>query len=597
MTTDESRRTFLRLGLAACAGQVLVQAVNKTQAAVAGAVPTAENAVKNERSIKAVREQGPSDASPAQKKPTVDLVGAKSPAPTFARSSPDQKTWSETVKALTTSLLLTSTGTISGELSPRLYAIDHYFQFVAEKGDEAFSVFHVEPLLDQAADLLDRGLRDRATWDELGARWISLLLELHEYANLDEIHQREEAAGMYDLSAKQSYSDLMAEIAAASGANQNTDILTRLLNGNLSAKECWRINLEAQKAAWLSGVVPYSWGDQVFNGYKEPTVYGVKKKVADHASDAAEAQTEHSLNRERTYASVQKLSWEVNSQVATVRQDGQKAKYDWDALNANFLRERTLVARRLQDIKTRIATDPEGLLNHGKRLDALRERFNRDFRDALARLMVVREGLKSIYGFDAPLPAATQNSKYFDDCLIWARSAIQWLIRFARQEQSFVYPISVREIVGEEAWNRGCKSGKWNIAVTREMFINMTNLRIRGLSAFAEVCASCDKDRLWRVMVSPPRDSIVYHHSGTSVKLDQSRITPAHLHRVTSRNAARDPDVVSISAWHNVSPLGVWTVEMTGAKSYTNAYSQLKDINLDVIISYRTATAGIRGAK
>ena len=56
---------------------------------------------------------------------------------------------------------------------------------------KAFRFWHVEPLLDQAADLLDRGMRDRSTYDNLRSLYAKLLLDIMEFESTDAIHREE----------------------------------------------------------------------------------------------------------------------------------------------------------------------------------------------------------------------------------------------------------------------------------------------------------------------------------------------------------------------------------------------------------------------
>jgi hypothetical protein len=57
---------------------------------------------------------------------------------------------------------------------------------------------HVESLVDQSADLLDRASATRQRFDETSKQMFHLLLDLREYMQQDQVHRREEAAGSYD---------------------------------------------------------------------------------------------------------------------------------------------------------------------------------------------------------------------------------------------------------------------------------------------------------------------------------------------------------------------------------------------------------------
>jgi hypothetical protein len=268
---------------------------------------------------------------------------------------------------------------------------------------------------------------------------------------------------------------------------------------------------------------------------------------------------------------------------------GLGAKTAWENKNRGFARRRTKVARQCQDIKAKAVTDPEGLLNFGKRLDALKQSFQQDFRDALARLRVVRQGLGDIYGYEEPFPENEQSIDYFDDCLLWTRKAIQWLIRFARQEQSFVLPISIRDTVGDSNWQQGLKTGSWQAYLPDTYFdaLSMVHVRLRGIGAVVK-SRSRDDERLWQIEVRVPDQSQIKHLPlGETRPLDQSAIPPCILGRVTGRESRRDPDVVGSSALHNASPINAWTVKVLASVPYSEIYVDLEDIVLDLHLSFR----------
>src|SRR5262249_15986970 len=63
--------------------------------------------------------------------------------------------------------------------------------------EDRYPPSHVEILLDQAADLLDRCLKDRAEWNTLFEKWFRNQLELYEFYKIDEIQDEELAAGAF----------------------------------------------------------------------------------------------------------------------------------------------------------------------------------------------------------------------------------------------------------------------------------------------------------------------------------------------------------------------------------------------------------------
>jgi hypothetical protein len=129
-----------------------------------------------------------------------------------------------------------------------------------------------------------------------------------------------------------------------------------------------------------------------------------------------------------------------------------------------FKWRRTLVARRLAELKIRLATEKGGALHFAEKAAASRERFDRDYRDAVARLRATSDGLAAIFGYGVPLPPTVANSlasggtmpsSHFDDTLKWVRDAISWLIAFGQSDEVHTETISLRYDLTHEAWKSG----------------------------------------------------------------------------------------------------------------------------------------------
>lgn len=510
----------------------------------------------------------------------------------FKRPPEQQAVWDNILKRLDKDLALTAGNTVDGALKPDLMRVEKGFEFKSEASDTDFSELHVGPLLDQASDLLDRCLRERTRWDDLSAKWVTFLMELHEYAELDKIHAEEEEKGVYDTPWQVSKASSAAERMSANLSEQQKDIVERARKVLFSKEEQNRQYNADRKTAWLVGLVAYFFGTQKFSGYIKHKWSGVPETVSHWSVDAAEAKSSHSLSSRNSSLAIQRNVFHASELTTKSRLPGAAAQAEWDSQNRMFLRRRTLVARRLQDIRVLSSTSPDGALNYGKRLEGMRTRFRRDFRDALARLKPAAEGLALLYGYKVALPKNTLSVDYYDNCLEWTRRAVQWLIRFSRAEQNVVVPISVRTVLGDQEWKEGLKKGRWSLTVDAKtpvigpMLSALRHVRMRGLGAF--VSGKKVSDSLWQLAVSLPPEAKVKHLNGDEVTIDQSRIPSCLLARVSERDSQREPDVVGLSALLNASPLGdSWTVELQGAMPPTGA--KVEDVHLELHLAYRQA--------
>jgi hypothetical protein len=518
--------------------------------------------------------------------------GIESPVPAEFERNPEERAAFETVtKRLRTQLGLESTTDGGITFSSEEMQILHGFDFSPIQRDCSFLYLHIEPLIDQAADLLDRCLKERSNWDDSAAKMFNQLLELNEYADLDAIHRVEEREGIYDVPFKRSYAEANSEYFNNYFNEWLSQYVDTTISGYWTNAKINEVSGAAQLAGWLSGCVPYYFRSQSFDQYGQATWNGVTKDIKDHAHDSATIQAFHSLFSQ--FRSVLQQKWQFYSfqHSSGRRLPGLEAQYDWDFKNSSFQRWRTATARRYQDYKLRAATTADGILNYGKRLRGMRDRFHLDFRDAIARLQVLYRGLKEVYGYDVALPVNNDPVNYLDDCVLWVRSAIQALICFARREQGMALPISVRSACGERAWCAGLRTGRWKFKLDPTVFPSMAHVRLRGISATV-AAQPCSRARVWRIKATPPPSARIFHLDNQVVTLDQSMLSPVLMGRAQDRNSNRDPDIVGASSLHNASPIGEWTVEVLGAVPHIGRHpgqlgAQLHDICIDLQIAYR----------
>lgn len=479
-------------------------------------------------------------------------------------------------------------------------AIDYGFTFTAEPTDAEFRYQHCETLLDQAADLLDRGQRDRRDWDELAVKKFGVATELTEYYAIDVIHQKEIEKGFYTVESKLSHATASAERYNMLGSNMSANYLEWLLKNQFSDTEMRRQADTAQLAAFLSHLAAYELPAQ--GGLVRHAWGGNTKTIPEHLLDATFAQVWHSLLNQQVSLLSQHQSYQTTVDSATRRTEGLQAKADWDRSDIEFRRGRTKVARDIADLKMKAYTEPRGALNYDERMKPLKARFTRDFRDALARLRAASEGLSSLYGYDRSLPSSimntlggTSSSEYqlIDDSENWTRDAISWLLRFTQLDQNYILPISIRRTINNDTqWKAGLAQGSWRIRLPEELFPDQRHIRLRGIGATVEV-DSGEADELWQVVVKPPATAVSRHLSGQNRTLQQNQVPPIRLARVTARNSNRDTDVVGVVSLHNVSPLGFgpqpeWTISMAQTSLQGVQLKKVKDLVLDLHLAVRS---------
>jgi hypothetical protein len=488
---------------------------------------------------------------------------APEPVPAFQRPETADLAWKEIAEAIGTSLGITEGNRLDAPLSHTFSALGRSIRNIgALKEDPNFYFLHVEPLVDQAADLLDRSIQERASYDAISEKALKLALELNEYKELDKIHQREESAGLYDVPHAESSARANAEQRNQGGMRMNKYLIKNMLDRYFSFEKFNSVANEYRKSAWLGGLVPYSWEGQRFGGYASHTYGSVTKEANDHMADAGWETALHSMGQQEIQARIQEETYESAELSSGELLHGLEAKAKWDNVNRSFQRQRTLVARKFQDLKAKAATSPDGILNYAKRLGGIRSRFEQDFKSAYSRLIAAEKGLRIVYGYNKPLPRDSSQIDFYDDVLFWTRDAIDWLVRFSRLEQTIVLPLEVRRLTGPDRWDEGCKNGVWTFEVSESAFPNMHHMRMRGVSVTVSKSGRGTAHDLYQVILKAPKASRFTHLHCDQVPVDQASLPPLVFGRVSEREDRREPDILGLSSWHNVSPVGLWTVEI-----------------------------------
>jgi len=177
-------------------------------------------------------------------------------------------------------------------------------------------------------------------------------------------------------------------------------------------------------------------------------------------------------------------------------------------------------------------------------------------------MRAIKIGLKEIYNYEMKVLADTSNP--FDNALLSIRDAMEWLVKFASQEQNYVLAVSVKSTAGD-AWDSGFSddkiSGAWKFRLDNSMFPEQLFVRLRGLALSVE---TEDQRAIFQALTRvPPRGEVHYFDAGADTELDQTRVPPVRIGRVQRQDSVRAPDVVGTVSLQNVSPIGEWDVAVT----------------------------------
>lgn len=530
---------------------------------LAGTVTVAASGGALSRDV--IAADGGSDSSPVKSAASTQappLPAAPStnthPLPEEARApfkSPES--WDTARKAYETVFGGLSPGPAPSRFRPKAFLA---LKFTPLPTDIQYLPRHCDVLLQDAASLLDRGIRTRAEWRDLNTKAFLQYLEIQQLTALDAIHKDEVVQGFYTLPYDVSKEELAALAASAASSGLASAWVKGLVTSDFNA---------TTSDDWFNAIIELNWLAHLptwptpVSGPQLNHTYGSHTGTApDLARDATAITAQHDLNSQFSGLQAQKATLDGAVTAATRRTTGSQRQTDWNAQDASFRRRRTEVARQLMQAKTDAYTQPGGALNYLEQMIPVQQRFEHDFRDALARMNAIRIGLIQLYGYSAPPLQFDATSTQFDDALLWLRDAGAFLSSFTSLEQEYVFTISVHALLGEKNFKKGLSSptsGAWSFSLDPSLFPEQKQIRIRSVSAY--VVSQQDPRATWQLAIQAPQSGQVFQmHAPVSTPVEQ-KSPVVRLARVQNRSSAREADAVGMMSMRNVSPLGgMWKV-------------------------------------
>jgi hypothetical protein len=176
----------------------------------------------------------------------------------------------------------------------------------------------------------------------------------------------------------------------------------------------------------------------------------------------------------------------------------------------------------------------------------------------------------------APPQASSGNA--FND--FWTKKQIEGQYAALNGDQTYVMPMSIKHLIGTEAFEAGRKTGEWSFSIEESMFPNQRHVRVRGLSVYA-----VEGHGLWQATITPPKNSYCRHLSGRKVDLDQTTVPVCRAGRVYMRDSFRPADVTGSTALRNISPFGTWKVAFGNQSIEGTKTSKVADVQIDVFVA------------
>jgi hypothetical protein len=455
------------------------------------------------------------------------------------------------------------------------------FEWPKEIDRDYYRPQQVEFLLDQAADLLDRGIRDRAQWADLYEKWLRNALEIRELLAISKIQDDEDRAGLFGIPHDLSSGEKAANDATSAQLQLAVSKLTTLLSAHLNKDAINRLVDDQGILAMLNVCDPLNLRhERIIRRYRDERDGTLEAKIKEFSDRVVGP----NLEIEEIAYDAQLAQTQALFDAAKARVEGLQKKEQYDLKDEMFQRNRREIARRVTAAKQLASTIDGGALNFEGRMAPIQQRYENDFREAIAKIQAASVGLADLYGYREPLPtlaAPGGGLRFFDNCLIWVRDAITYLVRFQRLEQAFVASFSLKSLMREK-WAVGRDAGILAFALREEQFParwKQQYVRLRGFTAFM---VGKGPTGTWPIVVYPPRTSYIVHRDGQRKNLDQNSAAPCMSGRTRSRDVLQQADVLGALEFFNLAPFGDWQMLLPSNSLEDVAATNIEDIHLDL---------------
>lgn len=393
-----------------------------------------------------------------------------------------------------------------------------------------FRIWHVEALLNQAADLIDKCVEDFREYMSLDHAWNVFRTELDGAKAQLVLDEKRESEGFLKRDS------ITAKLRKTYLSDSDSGFATSLAE----AEKLYRYDTrEAQgQAGWTKA------GQNVG-----------EKRVQAKARDGEKA-----LNT---------------------------AQLTWAELDETYGKESLATRKAVLEKKEALTAPGMPLALYWQR-DLVGERLERNFQDALNRAVAATEGLQTIYGYEAgPIRLAEDDSLYevIIHTAIWIRNSIEWLVAYQQLDQAFTRVASLRSLIGDEKWaalKAATEVFEGSFSLKPDIFGGHENVRVRGLGASIVGKAV---DTPWSMTLRLPENAM-YRRAGKETPMDQTELPDCILGRIEHRDAPRPIELNGLVSLMNASPLarsGSGAEWLFKIRRPSNTWERFKNID-DIII-------------
>jgi hypothetical protein len=455
----------------------------------------------------------------------------------------------------------------------------------AQAGERAtLNALHVEVLLDQAVELVDRIARTRERIASLRIAAFQNAMDLWEFMKLDEIHEKEIKEGRYSAPVDEKVSHVdgnKLQIDSWKTELKITDDFLQWYAPNGSYEDRLSAAQIITAASTVAG--PDEQQPDPSRRVRTQSLFTWSRPV--HEADFKQRFDTFKTQKENLAGSIASAEKRLTGEEAN-------SKYMQNSLPLQL--QRVQVARELVKRKLHESRRTGGVLKYSEQIEPLLKSAEQDLAHAVVRLSAASDGLAALFGYQRHFPVGGSNTPFdFDTCMQWARDAIIWLRTFSRHDETLTIPISLKRVAGD-TWFNGRASGNWQFTISDDsaqaaglMLKDRRYVRVRGLSAYVDGITTWEN---WQIKIKLPQDGKVRFRDNSIHSLpEQAKMPSVWLGRVTRRQEARAPEVVGSTTLLNASPLGRWQVSALSQSADGGPLEKVDDIIIELTVASQSA--------
>lgn len=432
--------------------------------------------------------------------------------------------------------------------------IDDALPLVGQPGD--FNPLHVDHLLNQAEELMERCIEDRRVWRDTYLRAYMIQFELEQFERLDEIQQAEDKAGMAEVDSKTAAGVYAAERETFDGLARSTTLAEAV--------------------------------ERLYGSRRNAIITDFRTTASKEGSDPEVAATR--ANATMLAAELDVLSMRGRLRAKREDLDVAATLAESEALKAAFKKIRTEAIREMYRTRRTELSREGGPSNFQEQLNALKDSFNDHLHEALARYEAAIVGVKLVFNLpvQSEIPKvkqALESSNNTDDLRVIdsvakgirrLRYSIQ---RFTQRDETAVVQTNLRELLAAD-WDRLKAGEEVAVKFSAAFLSGALAPRLRGIAVYSTGA----EFRELSIVIKAPREAERIDINGKTYK--ESQDLPSIIVggvRPILWNAPRD--FWGGSSLHNASPIGDWRFKLQKSHSLVN----FPDLIVEYLIAVRPA--------